>query len=67
MKVAHRIIIGGHMGIKKTADNIQSALYWPGIQGDVMRHCVTRDVCQKTVQKGSVPTVHGEDGPNWSD
>ena len=25
------------MGIKKTTDKIQSAFYWPGIQGDVTR------------------------------
>ena len=27
MELAHRSIMGGHMGIKKTADNIQSAFY----------------------------------------
>ncbi|XP_068757966.1 uncharacterized protein [Montipora capricornis] len=57
MEVAHRSIMGGHMGIKKTADKIQSAFYWPGIQGDVTRFCKSRDVCQKTVIKGSVPKV----------
>ena len=31
MEVAHGSIMGGHMGIKKTADKIQSAFYWPGI------------------------------------
>ena len=45
------------MGIKKTADKIQSAFYWPGIQGDVTRYCKSCDVCQKTVNKGSVPKV----------
>ena len=35
MEVAHGSIMGGHMGIKKTTDKIQSAFYWPGIQGDV--------------------------------
>ena len=48
-------IMGGHMGIKKTVDKIQSAFYWPGIQGDVTRYCKSCDVCQKTVNKGSVP------------
>ena len=57
MDVAHGSIMGGHMGIKKTVDKIQSAFYWPGIQGDVTRFCKSCDVCQKTVQKGSVPKV----------
>ena len=45
------------MGIKKTADKIQSAFCWPGIQGDVTRYCKSCDVCQKTVNKGCVPKV----------
>ena len=57
MDVAHGSIMGGHMGIKKTVDKIQSAFYWPGIQGDVTRFCKSCDVCQKTVEKGSVPKV----------
>ena len=35
MEVAHGSIMGGHLGIKKTTDKIESAFYWPGIQGDV--------------------------------
>ena len=31
MEVVHGSIIGGHMGIKKMMDKIQSAFYWPGI------------------------------------
>ena len=57
MELVHRSIMGGHMGIKKTADQIQSAFYWPGIQGDVTRYCKSCDECQKTVNKGSVPKV----------
>lgn len=33
MEVARESIMGGHMGVKKTADKIQEAFYWPGIQG----------------------------------
>ena len=54
MELAHRSIMAGQMGIKKTADKIQSAFYWTGIQGDVARCCKSCDVCQKTVNKGSV-------------
>ena len=57
MEVAHESIMGGHLGIKKTTDKIQTAFYWPGIQGDVARFCKSCDVCQKTVNKGSVPKV----------
>ena len=51
------------MGIKKTTDKIQSAFYWPGIQGDVTRFCKSCDVCQKTVSKRSVPKVPLEKMP----
>ena len=54
MKVAHGSTMGGHLGIKKTTDKIVSAFYWPGIQGDVTRFCKSCDVCQKTVNEGSV-------------
>ena len=57
MELAHRSIMGGHMGIKKTADKIQSAFYTPGIQGDMIRYCKSCNVCQKTVNKGSVSKV----------
>ena len=63
MELAHGSLMGGHMGIKKTADKIQSAFYWPGIQGDVTRFCKSCDVCQKTVNKGSVPKVPLEKMP----
>ena len=57
MEVAHGSIMGGHLGIKKTTDNIESAFYWQGIQSDITRVCKSCDVCQKTVNKGSVPKV----------
>ena len=63
MEVAHGSIMGGHMGIKKTTDKIQSAFYWPGIQGDLTRFYKPCDVCQKTVSKGSVPKVPLEKMP----
>ena len=57
MKVVHGSIMGGHTGVKKTTDKILSAFYWPGVQGDVARHCKSCDVCQTTVNKRSVPKV----------
>ena len=57
MEVAHDSIFGGHLGIKKTKDCIQTNFYWPGMQGDVTSFCRSCDVCQKTTAKGSVPRV----------
>ena len=57
MEVAHDSIFGGHLGIKKTKDRIQTNFYWPGMQGDVTSSCRSCDVCQKTTAKGSVPRV----------
>ena len=48
MELTHGLIMGGHMGIKKTVDKIQSSFYWPGIQGGVTRYCKSCDVFQKT-------------------
>ena len=50
MEVAHGSIMGGHLGIKKTTDKIESAFYWPGIQSDITRFYKSCDVCQKTVR-----------------
>ena len=39
MEVAHDSIFGGHLGIKKTKDRIQTNFYWPGMQGDITSFC----------------------------
>ena len=57
MEIAHESIMAGHMGIKKTTDRIQKAFHWPGIKGNVSRHCELCYICQKTLNKGSVPKV----------
>ena len=54
MKVAHDSIFGGHLGVKKTKDRIQTNFYWPRIHNDVSGFCRSCDVCQKTVDKGTV-------------
>ena len=61
MEVAHHSIFGGHLGIKKTKDRIQTNFYWPGMQDDVTSFCRSRDVCHKTTAKGSVPLVQLRD------
>ena len=57
MSIAHDTITGDHLGIRKTREKITSNFYWPGIDGDVARYCHSCDVCQKTVNKGTVPKV----------
>ncbi len=57
MKVAHESLMGGHLGARKTVDRIQSQFYWPGIGGDVRRHCMSCDICQKTIPKGRITKI----------
>ena len=58
MEVAHNSIFGGHLGIKKTKDRIQTNFYWPGMQGDIIGFCRSCDVCQKTNAKYTFPVCH---------
>ena len=55
MGVAHNSLFGGHLGVKKTEDRIQTNFFWPGLHEDVTSFCRSCDVCQKTVARGSVP------------
>ena len=34
-----------------------SNFYWPGIDGDVTKHCHSCNVRQETVSKGTIPIV----------
>ncbi|GFN96128.1 gypsy retrotransposon integrase-like protein 1, partial [Plakobranchus ocellatus] len=63
MSVAHDSITGAHLGIRRTKDKILSNFYWPGVDGDVTRYCRSCDVCQRTVNKGTVPRVPLEKVP----
>ena len=54
MEVAHDSIFGGHLGVKKTKDRIQTNFYWPRMHNDVGGFCRSCDVCQKTVDRGTV-------------
>ena len=63
MGLAHDSIFGGHLGIKKTKDHIQTNFYWLGMQGDVTSFCRSCDECQKTTAKASVPRVPLRDMP----
>ena len=46
--------MAGHMGVRKTYDRIMQNFYWPGIFGDFKRFCRSCDICQRTVDKGTV-------------
>ena len=63
MEVAHDSIFGGHLGIKKIKDRIQTNFYWPGMQSDITSFCRSCDVCQNTTAKESVPRVPLRDKP----
>ncbi len=57
MKVCHESLMGGHLGVKKTLDRVVSQFYWPGVHGDVRRHCMSCDICQRTIPKGKVGRI----------
>lgn len=57
LTLAHECLLGGHLGVKKTEDRIQSCFYWPGISSDVKRWCRSCDTCQRTIPKGRVAKV----------
>ena len=49
MEVAHNFLFGGHLGVKKTKDRIQTNFFWPELHNDlpVFAGCVTfvRKLC----------------------
>ena len=57
LKIAHDSSMAGHLGIKKTADRVLANFYWPGVEGDIRRYCVSCDICQRTIAKGHVRKV----------
>ncbi|GFO17318.1 gypsy retrotransposon integrase-like protein 1 [Plakobranchus ocellatus] len=63
MSVAHDSIAGAHLGIRRTKDKVLRNFYWTGVDDDVTRYCRSCDVCQRTVQKGTVPRVPLEKFP----
>ena len=54
LRLGHEGILAGHLGIKKSSDQILTNFYWPDIFGDIRRFCQSCDICQRTVNKGSV-------------
>jgi len=54
LSLAHESIMAGHLGNMKTLDRVLNHFAWPGIAGDVSRHCRSCDTCQRTLPKGRV-------------
>ena len=54
LTLGHEAAFAGHLGVKKTFDRIAANFLWPGILQLIQRFCVSCDICQRTVQKGSV-------------
>ena len=57
MTLAHESLMAGHLGIRKTIDQVVAEFFWPGVCGDVTRFCKSCDICHRTVQKGRVAKV----------
>ena len=57
MEVAHDTMLAGHMGVKKTEDQILTNFYWSGFHQDVTKFCRSCNVCQRMTSKGSVAKV----------
>ena len=57
------LFLGGHLGVKKTEDRIQTNFVWPGLHEDVTSFCRSCDVCHKTVARGLVPRAPLGDMP----
>ena len=57
LKLAHKTLLGGHLGIQQTLDRVMSSFYWPCLQSEVNLFCRSCDLCQKTTPKGRVPHV----------
>ena len=63
MGVAHDSLFRGHLGVKKTEDRTQTNIFRPGLHEDVTSFCRSRDVCQKTLARGSAPRAPLGDTP----
>ena len=60
MVFAHESIMAGHLKTQKTLDGLMSSFCWPGMADSVRHYCISCDICQRTVQKGSQSRATGE-------
>ena len=59
MGVAHDSLFGGHLGVKKTEDRIQTNFFWPGLHEDVTSFCRSCDVCMFARRLSPEAQCHG--------
>ncbi|KAK7108528.1 hypothetical protein V1264_016261 [Littorina saxatilis] len=57
LRTGHDSPMAGHLGQKKTRERIWQEFFWPGIVGDIKRHCMSCDACQRTSPKGRTKRV----------
>uniref|UniRef100_A0A803JMY6 Gypsy retrotransposon integrase-like protein 1 n=1 Tax=Xenopus tropicalis TaxID=8364 RepID=A0A803JMY6_XENTR len=51
LDMAHRHVVGGHLGVDKTAERVFQRFFWPGVAGDVKRYCNSCLDCQINAPK----------------
>lgn len=56
-ELAHKTLMAGHLGVKKTIDRVTIEFYWPGVQADIRRFVTFCDICQRTTPKCKIPPV----------
>ena len=54
LQLAHDLPMAGHLGVARTRDRITTSFYWPGIDMDVRRYCMSCDACQRTMSRGKL-------------
>ena len=53
---AHNSVMSGHTGVAPTTKKL-SQFFWPGVTRDVRMYCQTCDACERTVDKGRIPSA----------
>lgn len=47
LKYFHSSIVGGHLGVNKTTRKIAQQFFWPDLRGQVAKHVLSCDECQR--------------------
>jgi len=47
LRLAHESLLGGHLGMAKTKENVVKTFYLPGVHGDVKNFCLSCNKCQR--------------------
>uniref|UniRef100_A0A803JM67 Gypsy retrotransposon integrase-like protein 1 n=1 Tax=Xenopus tropicalis TaxID=8364 RepID=A0A803JM67_XENTR len=46
LDLAHKHVMGGHLGVEKTKERILQRFFWPGLHGEVEQYCSSCPDCQ---------------------